>query len=413
MPDSPVEALVQRAQQSMAMGRLDEASRLWGQVLSAAPNHSQALLHLGQHAAYRGDLGGALQFLNRAATAAPGDPVILFNLSFVYRRVGDIASELAALERAITADPYYLPALFAKGTALEKTGKPRQAARVFRDALAITPPDAQLIPEMRATAAHAREAVKKNAEDFEAFLAQNTGLAGRAETPPEAFKEAVGIVAGSKKAFVQQPTLLHYPRLPAIPFYERSQFPWLAEIEAGTDIIREEMLAVLHEQARDFGPYIAQPQGAQSEYAPRWKAYFLYKDGKRIDENCARCPKTAALMEKAPMAEVPGAAPVVFFSVLEPRTAIPPHTGVTNTRLIVHLPLVIPGKCWFRVGNEVREWRMGEALVFDDTIEHEAHNDSDELRVLLIFDVWNPYLSKAEQGLVCELISNLQEFYKE
>lgn len=410
MPDSPVEALAQQAQQAMAMGRLDDAARMWGQVLSAVPNHSQALLHLGQHAAYRGDLGGAVQFLNRAAAAAPNDPVVLFNLSFVHRRAGDIAAELAALERAITADPYYLPALLAKGTALEKTGKPRQAARVFRDALAITPPDAQLVPEMRAAAAHAREAVRKNAENFEAFLAEKRV---GADAPSEAFREAAAIAAGTTKAFVQQPTMLHYPRLPAIPFYDRAQFPWLAEIEAATDIIREEMLAVLHEQARDFGPYIVQPQGTQAEYAPRWKAYFLYRDGKRVDENCARCPKTAALMEKAPLAEVPGAAPVVFFSVLEPKTGIPPHTGVTNTRLIVHLPLVIPGKCWFRVGNERREWRLGEALIFDDTIEHEAHNESDELRVLLIFDIWNPYLSKAEQGLVCQLIAGIQDFYKE
>jgi aspartyl/asparaginyl beta-hydroxylase (cupin superfamily) len=111
------------------------------------------------------------------------------------------------------------------------------------------------------------------------------------------------------------------------------------------------------------------------------------------------------------MAMVPGSAPSAFFSTLAPKTLIPPHTGVTNARLVVHVPLIVPPGCWFRVGNERREWKPGEALIFDDTIEHEAWNGSDELRAVLIFDVWNPYLDEKERALVCELLAGVRDYY--
>jgi aspartyl/asparaginyl beta-hydroxylase (cupin superfamily) len=96
---------------------------------------------------------------------------------------------------------------------------------------------------------------------------------------------------------------------------------------------------------------------------------------------------------------------------LTPGARIPPHTGVTNTRLIVHLGIAVPDRCSFRVGNDTREWRRGKAWVFDDTIEHEARNDSDRTRVVLIFDIWNPYLSAAERDLVCALLAAQREYY--
>src|SRR5256885_13746092 len=104
--------------------------------------------------------------------------------------------------------------------------------------------------------------------------------------------------------------------------------------------------------------------------------------------------------EKTPRVDVPEHGPNAFFSILDAHSHIPPHTGVTNTRLTVHVPLVLPGRCTFRVGDDKREWRLGQAWVFDDTIEHEAWNDSDVPRAVLIFDIWNPYLTEAERALV-------------
>ena len=126
---------------------------------------------------------------------------------------------------------------------------------------------------------------------------------------------------------------------------------------------------------------------------------------------CARVVRgTAALLDELPMAHHEGFSPNVVFSVLAPKTRIPPHTGSTNIRLLTHLPLILPGQCGFRVGNESREWRMGEAWVFDDSIDHEAWNDSDQLRVIMIFDVWNPLLSEAERELATEMLSAMNEF---
>ncbi len=153
-------------------------------------------------------------------------------------------------------------------------------------------------------------------------------------------------------------------------------------------------------------------QWAALNHSPKWSVFFLWTNGERVDAHCDRCPKTAALLDRLPMARVPGAAPAAFFSVLAPKTLIPPHGGVTNARLIVHVPLIVPEDCWFRVGNEKREWRPGEALVFDDTIEHEAWNGSDRPRTILIFDIWNPYLSEGERELVCELLAGHKAFYE-
>lgn len=99
-----------------------------------------------------------------------------------------------------------------------------------------------------------------------------------------------------------------------------------------------------------------------------------------------------------------------MFSLLRPQTRIPPHTGVANVRLVVHLPLIVPPGCGFRVGNETRIWREGEAWVFDDTIEHEAWNDSDRDRYVLIFDVWNPRLSPAERELITAVMAAMDRY---
>ena len=122
-------------------------------------------------------------------------------------------------------------------------------------------------------------------------------------------------------------------------------------------------------------------------------------------EHMARCPRTAAALEQVPLAHTPNHGPTVNFSLLAPHTQIPPHTGSTNVRLIVHLPLIVPKGCTFRVGNETREWEEGKAWVFDDTIEHEALNPSDQLRVILIVDTWHPDLSESERTAVAAMMA--------
>jgi aspartate beta-hydroxylase len=421
--DPRIAGLARQAEAEMQAGRLEAAAGLWESVLALAPGHAKALLHLGQHALYRKNPRGAQELLQRAAAADPANPVVPLNLSFTFAALGDAAGEMAALTRALTIDPYFLPALLARAAWFERGGKTRQAAKIYKDVLTIVPPDARVEPWLAERLAHAREVVERNraalAAHLETRLDPIRAGAGLGQSERARFEESREVMIGARKIFLQQPTLLHYPRLPAIPFYERGDFPWLAEVEAASDMIRGELAALLAEQGGDFSPYVRHPDGvplhqwAELNHSPKWSAYFLWQNGQAIADHTAQCPGTTALLARLPLADVPGIAPAAFFSNLEPKTRIPPHSGVTNARLIVHLPLIVPPGCWFRVGNETREWVPGQALIFDDTIEHEAWNGSDQPRIILIFDIWNPLLSPAEQALVRALLVGVEDYYAE
>jgi len=102
--------------------------------------------------------------------------------------------------------------------------------------------------------------------------------------------------------------------------------------------------------------------------------------------------------------------PEVLFSVFTPGTHLLPHRGVTNTRLVGHLPLMVPEDCALKVGGELHQWQEGQVVIFDDTYEHEAWNRSDKTRVVMIFDIWNPHLSEAERAAVTDLIPAMGDF---
>ena len=301
---------------------------------------------------------------------------------------------------------------------MDRLGRSRQAARVYRNALAAAPPEEQLSPELRKHLATARAVVARNAEELDLHLqpALEAVHARWREADGERFEACKEALLGRKKIYNQQPTMLHFPGLPAIQFYREQEFPWLAELEAHTAEIREELLRVVGPEA-GFRPYVQHPAGvplnqwAELNHSPRWSAYFVWEDGNRQAQHCAECPRTAEIVERMPLAKIPGYAPAVFFSVLEPHTRIPPHTGVTNIRLIVHLPLIVPEGCRFRVGNDTRDVVPGKAWVFDDTIEHEAWNDSGKARIVLIFDIWNPLLTPMERELASTLLREMQSYY--
>ena len=231
------------------------------------------------------------------------------------------------------------------------------------------------------------------------------------------FDHCIDAFLGRRRIYTPQPTFLHFPQLPAREFYPRVQFPWLERLEAATPSIREEFERVFAEDAASLEPYIAYPQGvpldqwAELNHSRRWSVFYLWRDGKPLEDHLRRCPRTAELLASLPLLDIQGYAPTAFFSILDAKSHIPAHTGVTNTRVIVHVPLIIPSGCRFRVGSTTREWRPGEAWVFDDTIEHEAWNDSDVPRAILILDIWNPYLTAAERDLVRGTVTGIAQYY--
>ncbi len=201
---------------------------------------------------------------------------------------------------------------------------------------------------------------------------------------------------GDKEIFFQQPRRYFYPGLPHIQFYEREQFEWVAEIEEKTDEIRDELTAVMDDSSR-FSPYVKSGdarlgqnnQGLDDN--PDWGALFLWDYGRLVTENALLFPKTLKALEAAPLPQIAHQAPMALFSKLAAETTIPPHNGLLNTRLICHLPIIVPEHCGaLRVGNEERPWVEGEMLIFDDSIEHAAWNRSKNERVILLFEIWRP-----------------------
>jgi aspartyl/asparaginyl beta-hydroxylase (cupin superfamily) len=406
--NTPIPQLVQAANQAATAGRFEEAERLWREVRRQDPSHPKALFSLGFHALQRGDVGGAIELLRAARGVAPGDLVVLLTLAAALRQARDPEGEYEAVQAALAQDAYFVPALIAKASWIERNGTAAAAARMYENALKVAPAPSQWPANLRPSLEHAQRIVERNRGKFDAFLDERLADQ-RARLPAEVrarWQEAVSIMSGRTRPYHQECNEIHVPRLPEIPFHERSEFPWLASIEAKTDVIRAELLAALEADRDKFSPYIQyQPgdpvnQWQELNHSLRWSVFSLWAGGKPVPENIERCPETARAVSELPLVDIEGLCPNVMFSALAPRTRIPPHNGETNARLVAHLPLIVPPRCVMRVGHERREWKVGEVLILDDTIEHEAINDSDELRVVLMFDLWNPRLGPEERDMV-------------
>jgi aspartate beta-hydroxylase len=361
----------------------------------------------------RGDARGALAMLLEAERSDPKDLGVKLHLALAQRTLGDFPAALRALDAALAIDPYFFLALLSKGVVLERMGRTKLAAQIYRNALKIAPRPENTAPSLEAPIRHAREVVAAQAVALAEYLREQVeGLRMKhAGEPLARFDECLDVYAGTKRVHNSEPVQLHVPRLPAIPFFDRDLFPWLPRLEAATATIRTELVALLNAGMPGFAPYVAYSPGtpvnqwSELNHSRSWSSLWLWRDGVREVEAMDRCPRTTEVLAEMPLADQPGFAPTALFSALAPRTRIPPHTGSTNSRVVVHLPLVLPGPARFRVGNETRAWRTGEAWVFDDTIEHEAWNDADETRVILIFDIWNPLLSQAERELISAMMT--------
>ena len=415
---SDIQTLAAAATTAVNQGRWDQAEAAWAQVLALDPRHPQALYSLGVHAFKRGELAKSLQFLQAAHAAAPGDPAVLLSISVVLREQGDRGGELRAIEAALAADPYFLQALLAKAAHLELHGQSKAATATYRNALRAAPPEPHWPPALRNQLLHGRACVERLSAELAGFIAQRTdaGFGKLTAAEAERWREASAIMSGQSQPYPSVCSTLQVPRLPAIPFFERDVFPWVAALEACTEAITTELMAVMADAQGEFQPYIAYQPGTpvnqwlELNHSKRWSSYFLWKNGQPVKEHLQRCPETAKALAAIGMADIGGLCPNAMFSVLAPHTQIPPHHGETNARLVAHLPLIVPEKCRYRVGFEHRNWTVGETLIFDDSIEHEARNDSDQLRVVLIFDVWNPLLSPGDREMVKRLSAAKREF---
>jgi aspartyl/asparaginyl beta-hydroxylase (cupin superfamily) len=337
-------------------------------------------------------------------------PAEYLGLAAACARRGDHRAALEAVDQALVLQPRNLRALIVKADQLAAIGDTRSASSFYRAALDAAPAPHEMPAELRDEVARASALCERYAAAFETFLRER--LAVRAGSR---FSESLDILAGRRKVYFQEPRHYFFPGLPQLQFYERAPFPWLERLEAATGQIRAELLEVLKQDSA-FRPYVERNSRLPHTDAqglldnPAWSAFYLWQHGELVPENAARCPKTVAAFADVPLAGVKNRSPSVLFSLLRPGAHIPPHTGEVNTRLICHLPLIVPPGCSLRVGNETRAVVEGKAWVFDDTIEHEAWNGSGETRVILLFEIWRPELSAEERAMVSAMFEAIDSY---
>jgi len=374
------------------------------QQLSMA--EAEQLARAGAEALRAGNPAAARQNFERLAASGRANVQIWLLLAMSCAALGDHPGADRAADEVLRRDGNNLRALIMKGDARQAGGDEQGAVSFYQKALRLAAQLGELPADLRNELARAEQAAQAFAGNSRRRLEEYLASVGMGpEAQSARFRESVGILLEEKQVYFQQPSAYYFPGLPQRQYYEREEFDWAPAVEAATGDMLAELKAALAEDA-PFRPYL-QSREDRPNYDfhgllnnPDWSTLYLWENGGPVEQNVARFPKSFAAMQQVPLPHITTRAPSILFSLLKPGARIEAHNGMINTRLICHLPLIVPPGCGFRVGNEIREWEVGKLLIFDDTIEHEAWNDSGEDRVVLIFDVWRPELSADERHAV-------------
>ncbi|NOX94447.1 MAG: aspartyl/asparaginyl beta-hydroxylase domain-containing protein [Alphaproteobacteria bacterium] len=370
----------------------------------------------GLLALQKGDMRYAFSKLSEAFAKGADDENTLLGLAISAREIErhDISLQMAG--RLLELESGNVEALILKADALAATGDQRQAAAHYVIAVQAAPPPAQMNSQLASEVERARKECATAAVQYEEFLRSNIRDLGLYDGSGRARGEqALDILFGGKQIYYQQPEKFYFPELPQVQFYDPSDFPWTRDLIAKTEVIRAELEAILA-SPDNFEAYV--PAVSKTPHLrdnalmgnEDWGAFHLLKDGVQVEKNARRCPATIEALKAVPAPNVPGKSPMALFSRFKPGAHLPPHTGLMNTRIICHLPLIAPDGCRIRVGNQERQWRMGEMLIFDDSIEHEAVNAGKSQRVILLFDIWRPELSEDDRAFISAVFEAIEEF---
>lgn len=376
----------------------------------AEPDLAQRLA-AADRALAAGSLVQARNILEEAARFDP--PVMPFwqRLATVRKMAGAPLLAIEAIDRALALSPLDFVNLLMRAHLLDSAGHP-EAGEAYGRALAQPRPH-PLPPMLVQTIMRAEALWAEHQHSMQRRLGAAVEASGADLTPTErrrAERFATNI-ARTTRTYHSEATHFAYPGLREAEFHERAGFPWADELESLTATIRAEMDRVANAPDASLVPYVkyhdSEPlaQWRELNHNRDWTAIHLIERGTNVAANAAHCPETMAFLAQMDQPVIPGCGANAMFSLLAPHTHIPPHVGVANFRLLCHLPLIVPHRCWFRVGAETRDFAEGQSWVFDDTIEHEAKNETDRLRVILIFDLWHPDLSPAERSAIQAAVS--------
>jgi aspartate beta-hydroxylase len=424
--DPHMETIRTVARQEVARGDLDAAERSFLVLLERQPHDIEALRFLANCQAARGEHAAAIRHLQLAVRLTRDDPAAWVQLANVHMAAADLNAAVSSFRCGLSLAPRVFVARLQLGMALEQLGQPQEALKAYFMAIESArakgrwQDDATTAPALREAVKHAVKYVNMGRRRlFHGVLDPLRECYGSTELVR--VERSLAIYFSDLPANIpdprQKPKFLYFPDIASQPYYPRKHFPWLEALEAATDAVRDELRAVLA-QEHSLESFLGEspPQASQGMLGssghtdPAWDAYFFYRHGERYDDHCASCPQTTAVLDTLPLVRVRDHAPETLFSVLSPGTHILPHRGVTNTRLVTHLPLIVPPDCAIRVGGEEHVWQEGRCVTFDDTYEHEAWNRSGQTRVVLILDSWHPELSEVERAAVTDLVEAIGDF---
>lgn len=354
----------------------------------------------GIAALQRGDFAIARDAFAVVTSSGTASPQAWLFLAQACEGLDDRDTAVTALDEVLAGDAGNPFALLMKGDFHARSGDDRASVSFYRMGLRRAAELQQLPGDLPERVRRAEAAVAAAEAKFESQLDRVLSDRGIKTVPPR-FAEALAIASGKQPVYLQQPTSFYFPGLPQTPWYPRDMFPWVAEIERAVPEMRSEIERVLADE-QGVEPYVQEEakrasRGHSLLNDASWSAFHLFKNGERVEENAARCPLIMRLLEVLPIPRIERRSPMALISILKPGTHIPPHHGMINTRLICHIPLVVPSGCRLRVGPETRDVVEGQAMIFDDSFEHEAWNDGDAVRAVLLFEIWRPEISEDEK----------------
>lgn len=412
----------------LASGEREPALRLSRELLDAHPDDAALRVLHATALMASGDWNAAAAQLEACVDATDPEVSYLANarLALCRTMLGDRAGASSAYRAALAMRPGDFVQRLAYAECLASGGDRGAALPEFFRAVRNAQDkgrwlgDASTPPHLRERVKRAMAMIDEGREAlFSGLLDRHEAAFGRQalQRVREALALYLGTIDVPPSDPRQQPKFFRMPGIPATPYFERSRFPWYASLEASTAAIQRELRAVLDQEA-PLTPFLGTQDAAiTADYLGgdpgriAWDAYFLHRHGRRFDDHLAACPETDRALSSVPLTSIRDHAPEVLFSLLTPSTHIKPHHGVTNTRVVTHLPLAIPeGDCRLVVGGIEHAWREGQCVTFDDTFLHEAWNRTDQLRVVLILDTWNPYLTAEECIVLRDLIEEIGDF---
>ena len=425
-PSARFESRLLNARELVDSNQVLQAEALYAGVLKEWPECIEASLRLARFAMDRGDATRAAIFLERARLQDPNEPQIAVNLALAYAHSNRPAASRTVLDQTISKFPKFHQAWWALSQIRNAMGDVSGSQKALFQAIRCAQ-DQGLWLNAASTPPHLQQTLMAEMERLrvwrrDLFMASFDAL--RSEFGDDELKRVERALTGYLREWDatptdprQRPKFMYFPDIPNTPYLDPKLQPWAQALVDAYPEIRAEATQLIVDQVALPSFLTFKENTKVEDYVagdgahPAWDAFFFYRHGKRYDANHARCPKTSAIIESIDTCRIRDQAPEICFSMLTPGTHIMPHYGVTNTRVVVHLPLIVPGDCALKiVDGEAHHWREGELMMFDDTFQHEAWNRSDATRVILLMDAWNPHLTEVEKRAVKLLVESITDF---